>query len=61
MTTSIAIYIEGGGDTAQTLTPFRTGMSSTTPCVRQLATPLRASTGRFVTARSFSRKWTRPR
>lgn len=28
MTTSIAIYIEGGGDTAQTLTPFRTGMSA---------------------------------
>lgn len=28
MTRSIAIYIEGGGDTAQTLTPFRTGMSA---------------------------------
>lgn len=28
MTKSIAIYIEGGGDTAQTLTPFRTGMSA---------------------------------
>lgn len=28
MTASIAIYIEGGGDTAQTLTPFRTGMSA---------------------------------
>ncbi len=27
MTKSIAIYIEGGGDTAQTLTPFRRGMS----------------------------------
>ena len=27
MTKSIAIYIEGGGDTTQTLTPFRTGMS----------------------------------
>lgn len=28
MTKSIAIYIEGGGDTAQTLTPFRIGMSA---------------------------------
>jgi hypothetical protein len=28
VTTSIAIYIEGGGDTPQTLTPFRTGMSA---------------------------------
>ena len=28
MTASIAIYIEGGGDTAQTLTPFRKGMSA---------------------------------
>jgi hypothetical protein len=28
MTSSIAIYIEGGGDTAQTLTPFRAGMSA---------------------------------
>src|SRR4029078_3658870 len=28
MTKSIAIYIEGGGDTAQTLIPFRTGMSA---------------------------------
>ena len=28
MTKSIAIYIEGGGNTAQTLTPFRTGMSA---------------------------------
>lgn len=27
MTKSIAIYIEGGGDTAQTLAPFRRGMS----------------------------------
>jgi hypothetical protein len=28
VTASIAIYIEGGGDTAQTLTPFRRGMSA---------------------------------
>jgi hypothetical protein len=28
MITSIAIYIEGGGDTAQTLIPFRSGMSA---------------------------------
>ncbi len=28
MIRSIAIYIEGGGDTAQTLKPFRTGMSA---------------------------------
>jgi len=28
VTKSIAIYIEGGGDTAQTLTPFRRGMSA---------------------------------
>jgi hypothetical protein len=28
VTKSIAIYVEGGGDTAETLTPFRTGMSS---------------------------------
>jgi hypothetical protein len=28
VTTSIAIYVEGGGDTAATLTPFRTGMSA---------------------------------
>ena len=28
MIKSIAIYIEGGGDTAQTLKPFRTGMSA---------------------------------
>lgn len=28
MTKSIALYIEGGGDTAQTLVPFRTGMSA---------------------------------
>lgn len=28
MTKSIAIYIEGGGDTAETLVPFRTGMSA---------------------------------
>jgi hypothetical protein len=28
MTKSIALYIEGGGDTAQTLSPFRTGMSA---------------------------------
>ena len=28
MIKSIAIYIEGGGNTAQTLKPFRTGMSA---------------------------------
>jgi len=28
MIRSIAIYIEGGGDTSQTLVPFRTGMSA---------------------------------
>jgi hypothetical protein len=28
MVKSIAIYVEGGGDTAQTLAPFRTGMSA---------------------------------
>jgi len=28
MTTSIAVYVEGGGDTPQTLTAFRTGMSA---------------------------------
>jgi hypothetical protein len=28
MTQSIAIYLEGGGDTTQTLTPFRNAMSS---------------------------------
>jgi len=28
VTRNFAIYVEGGGDTAQTLTPFRTGMSA---------------------------------
>jgi len=28
VTRNIAIYVEGGGDTAQTSTPFRTGMSA---------------------------------